>query len=184
MSCKNYSYGPYNKANDVEQWIRITEGCPHHHEYCYEPQETKIFPIPEIVRNDVKIMDMNLLCKPQAFDIICDLGCRRVNCKVVNYELICSIDYRFLTPELAYALKDNRFRNIRIAWDWQFKFQYKIKAAVKLLLNVNYKSNDLTVFMICNWKIPYSENLKKLDLLKVWNIKAADCYSDLTAGSR
>ena len=24
-----YSYGPYNKYNDNEQWIRITEGCPH-----------------------------------------------------------------------------------------------------------------------------------------------------------
>lgn len=25
---KPYSYGPYNKFNENEQWIRITEGCP------------------------------------------------------------------------------------------------------------------------------------------------------------
>ena len=66
----NYSYGAYNKFNKEEQWIRITEGCPHNCPYCYEPQKIKIFGIPEIVRNDVKIMDMNLLCKEEALDII------------------------------------------------------------------------------------------------------------------
>jgi hypothetical protein len=57
----SYSLGAYNKFDDKEQWIRITEGCPHHHEFCYEPTEIKVFRIPEIVRNKVKIMDMNLV---------------------------------------------------------------------------------------------------------------------------
>ena len=64
----------------------------------------------EIVRNQVKIMDMNLLCKPQAWDIINDLGNVRVNGRVVEYELICGIDYRFLTERIAKALKRSRFR--------------------------------------------------------------------------
>jgi len=34
------------------------------------------------------------------------------------------------------------------------------------------------VFLLCNWKIPYSECLKKLDLLKVWNVQVCDCYFD------
>jgi len=34
------------------------------------------------------------------------------------------------------------------------------------------------VFMICNWTIPYGENLKKLDLCKVWRVKVGDCYFD------
>jgi hypothetical protein len=174
----NYSYGPYNKFNDVEQWVRITEGCPHKHAYCYEPKEIRIFEIPEIVRNTVKIMDMNLLCKPQALDIINDLASRRVDHKRVSYELVCGIDYRFLTQEIANALKYARFRNIRIAWDWQFKFQYKIQAALKMLYKAHYKPKDIMVFMICNWKIPYRDNMRKLELLKVWNIKACDCYFD------
>jgi hypothetical protein len=173
-----YSLGPYNKSNKTEQWIRITEGCPHNCPYCYEPTEFKVFEIPEIIRNKVKIMDMNLLAKKEAFDIINELGRKRVSDKVIYYELICGIDYRFLTIDIAKALKAARFQNIRIAWDWYMKDQYKINDAISLLTKAGYKRKDLMVFMICNWKIPYEENCRKLDLLKVWNIMASDCWYD------
>lgn len=116
-----YSYGPYNKFNDIEQWIRITEGCPHNCPYCYEPQIIKTFVIPKIIRTKVKIMDMNLLCKKEALQIIRTLGEKKVDGKVVYYELICGLDYRFLTPQIADALKKYRFKRIRIAWDWHYK---------------------------------------------------------------
>jgi hypothetical protein len=173
-----YSYGPYNKFNNDEQWIRITEGCPHSHPYCYEPKEIKVFGIPEIVRNSVKIIDMNLLCKPEALGILLDLSKKRVNGKVVYYELICGIDYRFLNQELADMLKTARFQNIRIAWDWWFKNQYQIWKAKEMLLKAGFIDQDLTIFMICNWKIPHSENMLKLDLCKVWRVKVADCWFD------
>lgn len=177
MSIK-YSYGPYNKFNDVEQWIRITEGCPNSCPYCYEPKEFKVFEIPEIVRNKVKIMDMNLLAKPEALSIIRELGTKKVNNRVVYYELICGIDYRFLTPEIAQALKQSRFKNIRLAWDWGFRLQKEINRAVKTLLKAGYSSKDIMVFMICNWKISFNDNLRKMDLCKVWNVKIADCWFD------
>ncbi len=41
-----------------------------------------------------------------------------------------------------------------------------------------YRSEDLSVFMLANWKIPYVECCKKLDLLKVWNVKVNDCCFD------
>ncbi len=173
-----YSYGAYNKFNETEQWIRLTEGCPHHHPYCYEPQEIKVFDIPEIVRNKVKIMDMNLLCKPEALSIIDELWGKRVRGKVVYYELICGIDYRFLTQEIANHLKLARFINIRLAWDWWYKNQYAIHKAIEMLSTAGYESKKLMVFMVCNWKIPYQENLKKLDLCKIWNVKVSDCYFD------
>ena len=173
-----YSYGSYNKFNDTEQWIRITEGCPHNCPYCYEPQEQKVFGIPHIRRNDVKIMDMNLLCKDKSLDIIKSLGEQRVNSKVVYYELVCGIDYRFLTQEIANELKKSRFKKIRIAWDWFMRDQYAIKDGINKLLKAGYRNNDIMIFMICNWKIPYKMNCKKLDLCKVWNVKVADCYYD------
>lgn len=173
-----YSLGPYNKMNDTEQWIRITEGCPHHHEYCREPQEIKVFAIPKIERNHVKIMDMNLLCKPEASNIIMQLGETRVNDKVVYYELICGIDFRFLTREIAILLKANRFNNIRLAWDFGFEDQFKIKETIKYLKLAGYPSDEIMVFMICNWKTPYETNLRKLDLCKVWGVKVADCWFD------
>ena len=69
------------------------------------------------MRNEVLIYDMNLLCKPEALSIIKELGQKGVNKKVVYYELVCGIDFRFLTLEIARALKASRFRNIRLAWD-------------------------------------------------------------------
>jgi len=183
-----YNYGAYNKFNKTEQWIRITEGCPHNCPYCYEPQKIKVFGIPEIVRNKVTIMDMNLLCKPEALDIIRELGEKRVNGKVVYYELVCGIDYRFLTDEIAIALKRNRFGRfnksgkwylgVRIAWDWFMRDQYAIKDSINKLLKAGYKNRDIMIFMICNWKIPYEMNCEKLDLCKVWGVKVADCYYD------
>ena len=174
---KPYSLGPYNKVKGDEQWIRITEGCPHNCPYCYEPQEIKVFDIPEIVRNNVKIMDMKLLCKPEATNIILQLP-KTVNGRFVKYELICGIDYRFLTQEVADVLYKVRFQNIRLAWDWFFADQLKIKDAIKLLKKAGYKPKDIMVFMICNWRISYEENCLKLDLLKIWGCKAADCYFD------
>jgi hypothetical protein len=175
---KPYSYGPYNKFDETEQWIRITEGCPNQCPFCAEPRKFKIFKIPKIVRNKVKILDMNLLAKPESLSIIEKFGSKRVNNKVVYYELICGIDYRFLTQEIANELKKARFKNIRIAWDWDLDQQYKIKDAIKMLLKSGYKANSIMIFIICNWKIPYEINLKKLDLCKVWNVKVADCYFD------
>jgi hypothetical protein len=175
---KPYSFGPYDKSNKDEQWIRLTEGCPHSCPYCYEPKEYKVFPMPEIVRNSVKLMDMNLLAKPEAVGIIRELGGKKVGGKVVNYELICGLDYRFLTDEIAGALKKSRFKNLRVAWDWLYTDQKKVKNGIERLLKAGYGAKDITIFMICNWKIPYAENLKKLNLCKYWNVKVADCWFD------
>lgn len=175
---KPYSYGPYNKVRGNKQAIRITEGCCWNCPNCYEPTEIKIFGIPEIKKNHVLIYDMNLLCKPEAIKIIEELGLRRVNNKVVYYELVCGIDYRFLTQELASLLHINRFKKIRLAWDGSYKEQKKIKAAIKLLENALYKRKEIMLFFLCNYKIPYDENLLKLDLAKVWNVKVCDCYFD------
>lgn len=176
-----YSYGSYSKVKGDTQWIRITEGCPHNCPWCYEPQKIKIFNIPKIKKNKVGIIDMNLLCKPQAVEIIKKLGKIRVNNKVVYYEFICGIDYRFLTLELAKAIKESKFKNIRIAWDNEYnkKNMFGIKDTIDKLLKVGYTTKDITVFMICNHeRISYEECCKKLDLCKIWNVKVADCYYD------
>ena len=173
-----YSTGPYNKMNDIEQWIRISQGCPNHCPFCYEPPEQIMFSIPVIERNKVKIMDMNLLAQVDAFDRIQFLGSLKVNKKVVHYELVCGIDHRFLTPLLAETLKKSRFQKIRLAWDFTYLDQFRIRKALKMLLAAGYRSIGITVFMICNWQISYEECLKKLYLCAIWSVKVADCYFD------
>jgi len=151
-----YSTGPYNKYDEKEQWIRISQVCPNTCSFCYEPTKRDVFPIPEIVRRNIKIMDMNLLSQQQgALRIIKTLGDKRVDGKVVYYQLICGIDWRFLTPLLADALKRSRFSHIRLAWDFSYKDQFKIRAAIKMLLKAGYRTKDITIFMISNWTIHY-----------------------------
>ena len=173
-----YSTGPYNKMNDTEQWIRITQGCPNHCSFCYEPPEQMMFPIPPIERNIVKIMDMNLLSQKGAMSIIGHLGRQKVNNRIVRYELVCGIDHRFLTLVLADVLKKSRFRKIRLAWDFAYLDQFRIRKALKMLIVAGYRPREMTVFMICNWKISYEECLKKLYLCAIWSVKVADCYFD------
>lgn len=175
---KSYSTGPYNKMNDTEQWIRISQGCPNQCSFCYEPPQRELFPIPLIERNKVKIMDMNLLSQNGALEVIQCLKGIRVGGKVVRYELVCGIDYRFLTDGLTQALKESRFVNIRMAWDFRYEDQFKIQKALKLLWRFGYKPKAITIFMVCNWKIPYEECLKKLYLCAIWSVKVADCYFD------
>ena len=174
----NYSRGSYNRIKGDTQAIRITEGCPNNCPYCYEPTEFKIFGIPKIERNNVLIYDMNLIAKPEALNIIKTLGKIKVKNKNVYYEFVCGVDYRFMTDEIAKALKSSRIRNIRMAWDWEYTDQRNIRRAILMLLKANYKPNDIMIFMVCNWKIPFEENCMKLDLCKVWNVKVADCYFD------
>lgn len=175
---RSHSTGPYNKSDDKEQWIRISQGCPNRCPFCYEPSKEVVFDIPPIIRNDVKIMDMNLLSKPEAVQIIHRLGEIKVKKKVVYYNLVCGIDWRFLTYQLADLLRWARFKNIRLAWDFEYTDQFKIKDAIKRLLDAGYKSKYLTVFMVCNWEIPFDECFKKLYLCAIWGVKVADCYFD------
>lgn len=175
---KPYSYGPYNKIRGDKQAIRITEGCVNNCPQCYEPTELKIFGIPKLERNHVLIYDMNLLCKPEALSIIEQLGKISVNDRTVKYELVCGIDYRFLTQEIAYALHHYRFKRMRYAWDGPYKDQFKILRGLTMLLKAGYRQKEIMIFMCVNYRISYDECCKKLDLCKVWGIKVCDCIYD------
>jgi hypothetical protein len=179
---KPYDRGSRNYFYKGEQIIRISEGCPNSCEYCRETlecgREPIYFDIPDITCNRVKILDMNLIYKSKALEIIKELGLRKFNNHVVYYELVCGIDYRYMTLELAQALKESRFINIRFAWDYGLNLQYKIKDCVNMLLKVGYRPKELMCFMVCNWKIPFIDRCRQLDLLKVWNILVSDCWFD------
>lgn len=173
----------YNVVKGDKQRIEMHRGCPWagEHEYCYAPDIKDVninFPVPEIVCNKVEILDMNFLARPDALEVIKELGKKRVNGKVVYYEEICGWDYRLLTPELADAIHASRFKNIRIAWDDPFDVQMKIKDAVDMFVDAGYKRNSISAFMIVNWRVPFDECLRKLDLMKVWGIKVCDCCYD------
>ena len=178
----NTTYGgpQYVAIKGNVQRIELHRGCPwaDEHVYCFEPLEHEDFPIPELTMNQVEILDMNFLARKDALDIIKGLGSKRVNGKVVYYELICGIHFSYISEELATALKTSRFKRPRIAWDGPFGDQLKIKDAIKILSDAGFKRKDIMLFMIVNWRVPYLECLRKLDLMKVWGVKVCDCCYD------
>lgn len=156
--------------------IKFTKGCPNNCPYCYEkpPVIDLDFDISDINPNFkglIQILDMNFLSNPNALEILKSLP-------KAKYELVCGLDYRRLTPEISELLKDKGFIKIRWAWDYGFSQQRKQQETWRMLINAGYRSEDLSVFILANWKIPYADCLNKLDLLKVWNVKVNDCCYD------
>jgi len=170
--------GPFDDVRNGIQRIRITEGCPNRCPYCHEPEEQVKYPVPPITRRKVQVLDMNITARSDAAEIIEHLGLQRVDGRVVEYELVCGVDYRYLTQQVADAMHAARFVRPRLAWDWSYSEQGFVKKAIWALKRAGYRPEDIMVFVLCNWKIPFQENLRKLDLLKVWNVKVGDCYFD------
>lgn len=158
------------------QVTKITEGCPNNCPYCYSG-DFKVLGVPEIKRNHVKLTDENLLAHPEICDVLETLRDKRVNGNVVYYEAICGFEKQRITPRVARHLKDARFENPRIAWDepLTWKSQKKVYNTIRTLVNVGYDPQTISVFILTNWEVAMRDCFKKLNLLKVWNVKVNDC---------
>ena len=154
----------------IKQKIQFTTGCPNNCSYCHEPVELKFYD-PKIESNDVQILDMNFLANPKAVEILKSLP-------KGTYELICGVDYRRLTPEICELLKQKGFIKLRWAWDYNYGLQRVHQKIWRMFLKAGFQREELSVFILANWKIPFNDCLKKLDLLKVWNVKVNDCCYD------
>ncbi len=153
--------------------IQFTKGCPNGCQFCYEPKEVRTYKPNYSLAEPFNILDMNFLANPEAKAILNDLGR-----SVYQKQFICGVDWRLMDQETADLLKHANFINIRWAWDYHLTEQKKHKKVLQMLVKAGYKPKELSVFMIINWKIPYVDCCKKLDLLKVWNVKVNDCCWD------
>lgn len=153
--------------------IQFTKGCPNDCSYCYEPKEMEYYD-PEIPMNEeVQILDMNFLVNPDFRGHTESLWAN--GCKT---ELICGVDYRLLTQDIANLLYHMKFIKLRWAWDYNFGQQRKQKEVMEMFVKAGFKPKELSIFILVNWKIPFVDCVKKLDLLKVWNVKVNDCCWD------
>jgi hypothetical protein len=151
--------------------------CSSDLEFCYNGGDLITLEMPIINKNYVQILDAAFLSIPNILDLINYLGSLKVNKKVIYYELVQGINYKDLTLEIAKALKKNIFIKIRFAWDRKYNkdYMFKIYDTINLLKKAGYKPKELTCFMLVNWLVSYEDCLKKLDLLKYWGVKVADC---------
>ena len=151
--------------------IQFTKGCPNGCQFCYEPKEIQTYKVTIPEDKEIQILDMNFLANPKADSILFNLPKKK-------YELICGVDYRGLTQGRCDFFKQRGFIKMRWAWDYHLTEQKKHRKVRDMFVKAGYRPEELSVFMIVNWKIPYVDCCKKLDLLKVWNVKVNDCCWD------
>jgi hypothetical protein len=177
----------YNKLNDTEQWIRLTDGCYRDCWNCYCPKYKVSYTLPPIERNKVVFLDMNFLyAHPAPLIVIERLGKYKVNNRVVYYDFQCGVDFTLLTREIAIALKKSRFgrfnnkRNycngLRVAWDRGFNEKDIFERKMQMLYKVGYRR--IQVFMLVNGMIPFDECVSKLKILKDLRLEICDCWYD------
>lgn len=166
---------------DVDyQIVHTTRGCIRRCKFCgtwkIEPKFTYKKSIKdEICSNRIIFYDNNLLANPHIEDILEELSKANHNEKAVYSESQCGIDGRLLTPKLASLLKKAKFINPRIAWDHEFEKHETIKNQLDILVNAGYIMNDIYVFMVYNWDIPFREMEKKRLRCVEWGVQIADC---------
>lgn len=152
--------------------LMLTEGCPNGCKYCYEPLKPFVeHPMPIDYPNQSRILDMNFLARTQALDDLLKI-------LIGRHEFVCGVDYRRMTAEIAQTMRYKGFHKIRWAWDGLFSQQMIHKKVLRMFSNVGYQHKNLMIFILVNWKIPYTECVKKIELLKVWNVQVADCCFD------
>ena len=102
----------------------------------------------------------------------------------MRFECQSGLDGRFLeqNPELAILLRKAHFHNVRIAWDNSLSDFMSIKKQLGYLTAAGYRPQNIFVFMIYNYDIPYEKMLKKVDCCEKWGVQIADCrYRPLEA---
>lgn len=179
----------YNKTNETEQWIRLSDGCGRGCWNCYAPKEKLWYPLPNIVRNKVVILDMNFIyAYPNPVETIKKLGSLKVNNRVIYYDFYCGLDFTMLTEDLIFWLKKGRFgrlnnkrmykNGLRIAWDRGIIEKDIFIKAMENMLKVGYSKQQIQIFMLCNGKVSFQECVLKLKVLKELRLQIADCWYD------
>ena len=174
------------------QWIELNRGCPRGCPFCYADPNYKVFPVPEIKSNFVKIICEGLLYDKKIKEKIKDLGEKKVNNKVVYYGLG-SLDYRMMDGELYNLMSKNRiglinnkgkwYKGIRIAWDWGKEQEKGIHDSIEKFVEVGYIRKKIIVFILTNWKIDIDTCIYKLDKLTEWGVRVDDCTYNTTKKS-
>ena len=185
----NYQRGFYNKVNDKEQWIRLSDGCYRNCWNCYCPTDKLSYDLPTITRNKVRFLDMNFLyAHSDVLGILTKLPTIKVDKKVVKYTFLCGLDFTLLNLHILKLCKKariGRFNNkgnwlngLNIAWDRGYDEKDKLIEVVGLMEQAGYSRKNITCFMVCNGKVSYTECLFKLKVLKDLRVQIQDCWYD------
>ena len=171
-------YGPVDY-----QIIHTSRGCIRHCEFCgayvIEPEFSYKRTIKdEIIKEKIVFYDNNLLANPHIENILTELAYLKNKGKIKWCEAQSGLDGRIIekNPDLAFLLRQAGFRNIRISWDGPLEDSPHIKRQLNILKRLDYRiDEDIFVFMIYNWDIPFEQmELKRIKCWE-WKVQIIDC---------
>jgi len=171
-------YGPVDF-----QIIHTSRGCIRKCDFCgvfqIEPKFTYKESIKdEIIKKKIIFYDNNLLANPSIENILVELAYMKEKGKIKECEAQSGLDGRLIEkiPDLAFLLKKAGFKKIRIGWDGPYKDLPHIKRQLELLEKVGFNiQEEVFLFMIYNWDIPYEEMEKKRIKCWEWKVQISDC---------
>jgi len=161
-----------------KQITKTSEGCPYGCSFCFNGKNKfKEYHIPEIKSNNVILHDDAFLSRKDILEDIKALGNIKIDGKVVYYELTQGINLHDLTLDIAKALKQARFKNIRFAWDDSYtkKSFYRVYDGIRLLEKAGYKREDMMCFILSNYYVSLRECMLKAKSMLYEHIIVCNC---------
>jgi len=164
------------------QIMHSSRGCNRKCQFCgtwrIEPKFTSKKSIKDEIKfKKIVFYDNNFLANPYIENILQELIEFKKENKIMWCESQSGFDGRILIqkPHLATLLKKAGFRYPRIAWDWEYSLHPFIEKQIEILIDAGYRSKDMYIFMLYNWKISYKEMEKKRRKCWDWKVQIADC---------
>ena len=178
----------YSFIPDIDyQATWTTRGCLRKCPFCGVPKIIPRFVFKKSVKEEIKrivrkyglrkivFYDDNFNLNPYVDKILDELIELKKEGIISKCELITGFDYRELTREQVRKLKKAGFIYPRISWDWSYDLWEDVEKVIKWFVEAGYRSNDIFVHMLYNWKIPFEEmELKRIKCWE-WKVQISDC---------
>ncbi len=164
------------------QILHASRGCRRHCEFCgtwkiENEIVNKSSIVAEIKKKNLVFYDNNFFHNPNIEDILSELITLKERKQISVVESQSGFDGRELleNPKLAILIKKAGFKYPKIAWDWGLNQEHLIKQQIDILKDAGYKSRDISVFMIYNWKYTFDEMEEKRKKCWNWRVQISDC---------
>lgn len=191
MNRERLNYPQVDRIDDNgTQWIELNRGCKRGCAFCYADPNYKQFQVPQIRSRIVQIIGEGFLYDTEIKEKIKTLGSLKVEGRCIYYGLSQGIDFRLLDEGTAALMAKNRigyinnkgrwYKGMRFAWDLGMEQKDLALKTIELLERAGYKRKVMQIFVLVNWKIPFSVCLEKIRLLREWGVKIDDCTWDTT----
>ena len=170
----------YDLVNVDYQIIHASRGCFRKCIFCGTWQIEPKITYKKTIKGEIKspkivFYDNNLIANPYIKDILNEIAEFRMGQRVIHCESQSGLDGSLLNQEIANLIKKTRFKNPRISWDGGIYQKDKIREQIEYLLSAGYKSEEIYIFMLYNWRISYAEMREKLEQCRKWIIQVIDC---------